>query len=251
MQPPALQVTAEDVLYVMYTSGSTGRPKGVVVTNGPLLKRIGWMRRAFPVGEGDSVPFKTQYVFGVSEWELFHTLTAGATLIVCDDAILRKPAALAPLVAPCAVLFLVPSHLNMLLSSLKSVPVADLQLRHVVCCGEALLSSTADALLAEVAARGQGLQLHNVYGPTEASMTHHVCLGSGAEVTIGGPIDNTTVRLASVSHANESHSPDTPSPASCGRCGCSTIRCGLRRSARRPRSSSAGRLQLGTSRSRS
>ena len=37
------------------------------------------------------MPFKTQYVFGVSEWELFHTLTAGATLVVCDDAILRQP----------------------------------------------------------------------------------------------------------------------------------------------------------------
>ena len=82
---------AEGIVYVMYTSGSTGRPKGVVVTHRPLLKRIGWLRRACPIGVGDAVPFKTQYVFGVSEWELFHTLTAGATLVVCNDAILRQP----------------------------------------------------------------------------------------------------------------------------------------------------------------
>ena len=67
---PALHTSSEDPIYVMYTSGSTGRPKGVVVTHGPLLKRISWMRRAYPIGEGDAVPFKTQFVFGISEWEL-------------------------------------------------------------------------------------------------------------------------------------------------------------------------------------
>ena len=51
---------ADDTVYVMYTSGSTGRPKGVIATHGPLLKRISWMRRAFPIGACDYVPFKTQ-----------------------------------------------------------------------------------------------------------------------------------------------------------------------------------------------
>ena len=88
------------MVYVMYTSGSTGKPKGVVVTHGPLLKRISWLRRAYPIGAGDAVPFKTQYVFGVSEWELFHTLTSGATLVTCSDALLQRPAAVAAAVAP-------------------------------------------------------------------------------------------------------------------------------------------------------
>jgi non-ribosomal peptide synthetase component F len=129
------------------------------------------------------VPFKTQYVFGVSEWELFHTLTAGATLVICPDALLRTPRSLATAVAPCALLFLVPSHLNMLLPALRSVDGA-WKLRHVVCCGEALLPSTVDAFYDAVASRSEqaatpasaATRLHNVYGPTEASMTQHVCV---------------------------------------------------------------------------
>lgn len=89
----------------MFTSGSTGRPKGVVVTHKPLLRRISWMRRTFPISEGDVVPCKTQYVFGVSEWELFHTLTSGATLdLRCDNVVLRQPAALSKLLGDAAAL---------------------------------------------------------------------------------------------------------------------------------------------------
>ena len=225
-----LAAFADDPLYVMYTSGSTGRPKGVIVTHGPLLKRISWMRHAFAIGPGDVVPFKTQvvtcphrhastspasvrialrailcisvcvrygasqFVFGVSEWELFHTLTTGATLLICDGDLLRKPAALAVAVAPCAVLFLVPSHLNMLLPSLRGV-TRDLGLRHVVCCGEALLPRTVESFYATVAATARPPQLHNVYGPTEASMTHQTCLRGTPEVLIGEPIHNTTIWL--------------------------------------------------------
>ena len=53
--PAGLHATGSDVAYVMYTSGSTGRPKGVVVTHGPLLKRLYWMRRTLPIGAGDTV----------------------------------------------------------------------------------------------------------------------------------------------------------------------------------------------------
>lgn len=89
----------------MFTSGSTGRPKGVVVTHKPLLRRISWMRRTFPISEGDVVPCKTQYVFGVSEWELFHTLTSGATLdLRCDNVVLRQPAALSERLGDAAAL---------------------------------------------------------------------------------------------------------------------------------------------------
>ena len=71
-------------------------------------------------------------------------------------------------------------------------------LRHVICCGEALLPSTVDRFYDTIASRtkesGLDTRLHNVYGPTEASMTHHVCAPGASEVSIGEPIDNTTVR---------------------------------------------------------
>jgi non-ribosomal peptide synthetase component F len=220
--PMPVHVGSDDVVYVMYTSGSSGRPKGVVVTHGPLLKRIAWLRRTLPIGAADAVPFKTPFVFGVSEWELFYTLTAGATLIVCGDAIVRTPKMLASTVAPCALLFLVPSHLDMLLHVLRA-DKGPWRLRHVICCGEALLPSTVDKFHEAVASRVVPTDLHNVYGPTEASMTHHVCVQSAPEVLIGGPIDNTTVR----DDLAFTHTPVWPtSVARCTfrRCGFSTRR---------------------------
>ena len=97
--------------------------------------------------------------------------------------------------AQCALLFLVPSHLNMMLPALRGVE-AEWHLRHVICCGEAMLPSMVDAFDGGCARHGNSTQLHNVYGPTEASMTHHVCVQGASEVLIGEPIDNTTVRDA-------------------------------------------------------
>ena len=97
--------------------------------------------------------------------------------------------------AQCALLFLVPSHLNMMLPALRGVE-AEWHLRHVICCGEAMLPASLDAFCDAVASHGDSTQLHNVYGPTEASMTHHLCVPGASEVLIGEPIDNTTVRDA-------------------------------------------------------
>ena len=130
----------------------------------------------------------------MSEWELFHTLTSSATLLVCPDTMLQKPRLFAEAIAPCALLFLVPSHLSMLLHALRDVK-AQCRIRHVICCGEALPPATVTAFYDMIASRAETTQLHNVYGPTEASMTHHTCVAGEAEVLIGKPIDNTTVRI--------------------------------------------------------
>jgi hypothetical protein len=115
------------------------------------------------------------------------------SLTQCDDAILRQPRALAAAVAPCALLFLVPSHLNMLLHALRGVD-GPWRLRHVVCCGESLPPSIVKGFCdAAHIVDGAPTRLHNVYGPTEAAMTHHVCVPNAPEVLIGKPIDNATV----------------------------------------------------------
>ena len=62
--------------------------------------------------------------------------------------------------------------------------------------GEAMLPASVEAFYDAVARHGNFTLLHNVYGPTEASMTHHVCVLGASEVLIGEPIDNTTVRDA-------------------------------------------------------
>ena len=149
------------------TSGTTGTPKGVMVTHGPLLSRTSWMRRAYPIGPDDVVSCKTQFIFGVSEWELFYTLTSGAQLALVPQSIVASPDALARSIVAhrAAVVFLIPSHLNALIEPLARHVASRsgggqsrkwrrwvgsggksgggkgggrLSLRHVVCCGEAM-----------------------------------------------------------------------------------------------------------------
>ena len=63
------------------------------------------------------------------------------------------------------------------------------ELRHVVCCGEALSASTVRRFY-EVFTSAQ---IHNLYGPTEGSMTWFPCGRGCDEVHIGKAIGNTVV----------------------------------------------------------
>jgi len=216
-----------DLVYVMYTSGTTGKPKGVMVEHGPLLMRVNWLQEAFTIGVNEVVPFKTQFIFGVSEWELFWTLTTGASLAIIPPEIVKQPQAMAMALIEhsCAVAFLTPSHVEALLPALDSaIRTATLpkkgtqgsatpdaapsvlqlcggetkrkacpapELRHVVCCGEALTVGTVRRFYE----RFDDAEIHNVYGPTEGSMSWYPCSRDCTHVHIGKPISNTAILL--------------------------------------------------------
>ena len=208
-----LLTTGSDLIYVMYTSGSTGKPKGVMVAHTELLMRVAWMQEAFCCSEGDVVPQKTRLIFGISEWEIFWTLAHGATLCIVPDAQMRTPAtfvdALERMGASFA--FLVPSHLAALLPPMEQGLQQGRRgalrtLRHAVCCGEVLPLSTVKlfhraVLDAAILALSEGggdapsCELHNLYGPTEGSMTSFGCPAATTQVLIGQPIGNTVVLL--------------------------------------------------------
>ena len=201
---PMLPCSRDDLVYVMYTSGTTGRPKGVCVAHGPLLCRTAWMGRAYPIGVGDTVSFKTQFIFGISEWELFYTLSHTATLSIIPQKVVQAPTALARSLVDhrAAVVFLIPSHLDALLPHLPQpfgrlgCGRTRLTLRHIVCCGEALRPETVARMHSRLHGR---VQLHNLYGPTEGSMTWEKCEDAQPrEVLIGRSIDDTVVVLLDV-----------------------------------------------------
>ena len=228
--------TSSSLVYVMYTSGSTGKPKGVMVEHGALNARCKWMQEAYPIATGDVVPLKTKLIFGISEWELFWTLGYGGTLDIVPREELQRPADFCAGLAAsgASVVFLVPSHLTAMLVPLSEMvgteekgvaavrtvapgppPQQQQQtarcashplrtLRHIVCCGEALPTSTVASFhavvdrLQQMAAAGSAhprCELHNLYGPTEGSMTAFPCPPSTVAILIGKPIANTVVIL--------------------------------------------------------
>jgi hypothetical protein len=139
--------------------------------------------------------------------QLFWPLTHGGTLAIVPPSLLRQPAtfATALLEYSAAVAFLIPSHLDALLPALREATHggggwvgalgalftggggsggggnggsgggsrggATLELRHVVCCGEALSDKTVHAFHAAFhGALPASCELHNVYGPTDRAL---------------------------------------------------------------------------------
>ncbi|MFK4099059.1 amino acid adenylation domain-containing protein [Streptomyces sp. NPDC019531] len=181
---PGVVPRGDHAAYVIHTSGTTGRPKGTVVTHAGIGNMLAWMQDEYRLTPGDRVVHKTPVGFDVSVWEVFWTLTRGATLVVARPDGHRDPAYLARLVRDeqVTVIHFVPAMLGPFLDEYVPTP----SLRMVSCGGEALPDGLADRFHRECGAR-----LHNSYGPTEFSVTatSHAC-APGVPVTIGTPTHN-------------------------------------------------------------
>ncbi|HEU0100106.1 MAG TPA: amino acid adenylation domain-containing protein [Allosphingosinicella sp.] len=189
---PERRAAPEDLAYVIYTSGSAGRPKGVMVEHGSLLNHSVWFNKAFDLGPGDHVLQRTATSFDASVWEIFSTLSSGATLVLPSEDERSDPVALSGLLASRRVTILqcVPSFLDVLLKAqaFRGLP----SLRLVFCGGEPLPAGSVADL-----ARQTGARCVNLYGPTEATIDAlwSEVSPSAERVAIGRPIANGRVYI--------------------------------------------------------
>ena len=155
-----------NLAYVMYTSGSTGTPKGVMIEHRGLCNLMHWGSQICPPGTDDALLQRAPFSFDGSVWELFWPLIAGLRLVLARPDGHRDPAYLVQRVQACGV------------TTVKFVPAllhAFLDEPGVECCtsltdifcggGELTL-----ALLQRVRQRLPQARVHNVYGPTEATV---------------------------------------------------------------------------------
>ncbi len=194
-------VDPENMAYVIYTSGSTGRPKGVMVDHRPVINRLNWMQRFYPIGEGDVILQKTTYVFDVSVWELFWWSFQGASLCLLAPGEEKAPGAIVDAISSAKVstLHFVPSMLTVFLYHLEGMEAAEIaqlqSLRRVFSSGEALGAHQA-ALFNKLLNSTNNIFLINLYGPTEATVDVSYFDIPGGDfpenrvVPIGKPIDN-------------------------------------------------------------
>ncbi|CAO3437374.1 amino acid adenylation domain-containing protein [Azospirillum endophyticum] len=179
----------EQAAYVIFTSGSTGKPKGVTVRHAGLSNLLRAMATRLPLAPQDRWLAVTTVGFDIATLELFAPLIAGATIVLAPEAAQRDPAALLRLAERhgTGVLQATPASWAML-AELDSPAWTGLR---ALTGGEALPGPLAERLLA------RGVNLLNVYGPTETTIwsTALPVDGSGdaaaPAVPIGGPLDNT------------------------------------------------------------
>ncbi|MBY6240090.1 amino acid adenylation domain-containing protein [Methylosinus sp. Sm6] len=193
----------KDAAYVIYTSGSTGRPKGVVVPHGAVVNFLLWLQHEYHLTTDDVVLQKTPCSFDVSVGEFFWPLTAGARLVMAPPEVDRDPEELLRVIRAHRVTTLnfVPSLLSAFVGAARATPGAEPEktdLRRVFCIGEPLSRELAEAF-----ERSFRAPLHNVYGPTEATVevTYQPAFGAslaaaeGVGVPVGRPLWNCGVRV--------------------------------------------------------
>jgi amino acid adenylation domain-containing protein len=181
----------DSLAYVIYTSGSTGRPKGVAVTHRNV---VGFALDAlFTGGHYERVLVHSSYAFDVSTAELWPALLGGGTLVFAPPGDLEATA-YRDVVRRHGVtaLFLTPGLLDLLADE---CPDTFASVREVQAGGDKVSAATVSRLLD----LHPGLEIVDVYGPTEATviatgfrMNARSRPGPGA-VPIGRPLPNRRV----------------------------------------------------------
>jgi amino acid adenylation domain-containing protein/non-ribosomal peptide synthase protein (TIGR01720 family) len=158
-------VSADDLAYVIHTSGSTGRPKGVMVAHGTLAAST----RARPAHYKEPVErflLLSSYAFDSSIAGIFWTLTTGGALVLPEPNLERDVDALLELAAREQITHMLglPTLYQVLLEHAGRGELDSL--RVAIVAGEAC---PAGVLASHRGTVGHA-ELHNEYGPTEATV---------------------------------------------------------------------------------
>jgi len=187
----------ESLAYLIYTSGSTGRPKGVGLPHRAVVNFLRSMAERPGLGAGAGrrpvVPALTTLAFDIAGLEIYLPLALGGRVEVVsgDEAADGRRLAARLAAAGVTAMQATPATWRLLLDAGWQGP-PPLQ---ALCGGEALPRELAAALLA------RGVELWNVYGPTEtavwsaarrvAAPADTAAAAAGAAVGLGRPIANT------------------------------------------------------------
>jgi amino acid adenylation domain-containing protein len=190
-----VRVAPDQLAYIYFTSGSTGEPKGVMCEHGGMLNHLCAKIHDLRIGEGQVVAQTAPQCFDISLWQLVSALLVGGrTLLIEQEAILDAQRFVDKLVdGRVAVVQVVPSYLEVVLSYLAQHPRELPDLRCVSVTGEALKKELVQRWFAAQPA----IRLVNAYGLTETSDdTNHEVMDSVPDrerVPLGPPINNVSV----------------------------------------------------------
>ncbi|MFI6760880.1 amino acid adenylation domain-containing protein [Micromonospora sp. NPDC050417] len=193
-------LTPQAGAYLLYTSGSTGQPKGVLVPHGAIASQLAWVQGRFGLGPDDRVLHHLSASFDPAALEIFWPLTVGAAVVLTPPEATGDPARLAAAVRRHRVttMVIVSSMLGAFADAVETGGAGVESLRRVLAGGDALSRSVARRWRAAT-----GVPVHNVYGPTEATIQvtcAEATEGPGAPVTggtvpIGSAVAGTRLRV--------------------------------------------------------
>src|SRR5450755_4467363 len=188
-------VAPDQLAYIYFTSGSTGEPKGAMCELAGMLNHLYAKIDDLEIGEGQVVAQTAPQCFDISLWQLVSALLVGGrTLLVEQEVILDVQRFVDKIVdGRVAVLQVVPSYLEVVLSYLELHPRELSDLRCVSVTGEALKKELTQRWFAVE----PEIKLVNAYGLTETSDdTNHEVMDRVPDrelVPLGPPVNNVHV----------------------------------------------------------
>jgi amino acid adenylation domain-containing protein len=189
---PHIEVKANQLAYIYFTSGSTGEPKGAMCEQAGMLNHLYAKIDDLEITEGQVVAQVAPQCFDISLWQLVSALLVGGrTLIIEQEVILDVERFVDTVIdGDVAVLQVVPSYLEVVLSYLDQHPRELPQLHGVSATGEALTKELTERWFAAMPA----VKLVNAYGLTETSDdTNHEVMDrppEGDRVPLGPAVNN-------------------------------------------------------------
>ncbi|WP_330301795.1 MULTISPECIES: non-ribosomal peptide synthetase [unclassified Streptomyces] len=187
-----IAVAPDQLAYIYFTSGSTGEPKGAMCEHAGMLNHLYAKIDDLGIDEGQVVAQTAPQCFDISLWQLVSSLLVGGrTVLVEQEVILDVQQFVDKIVrGRVAVLQVVPSYLEVVLTYLEQHPRELPDLRCVSVTGEALKKELTQRWFAAE----PDIKLVNAYGLTETSddTNHEVMDGVPARerVPLGPPISN-------------------------------------------------------------
>ena len=186
-----VEVSPQQLAYILYTSGSTGRPKGVMISHANLTNYLHWVNEAIYGENMQALPFVTKLSFDASLKQFLAPLLRGGQVWGLSAEILRDPVALVQELGRRENVGFngVPSLWRAMLAAIQRHDAASPgeKLTRIFLGGEALSAQ----LVAETQALFPHLEIYNVYGPTET--TANASMGrvlAPDDVNIGYPLAN-------------------------------------------------------------
>lgn len=195
---PALQISLDQIAYLVYTSGTTGKPKGVMATHRNLLQYILVAHREFRFDHQDVMPAIARFTFSITMFELFSPLVAGGTLLILEREHILDFKRMVQTLQQVTVAHMSPSLLRKLLAYIQDAGIdvqSFRQLKHISSGGDMI---SAD-LLETMKTVFSTAEIYVLYGSSEVS-----CMGCFYPVSrdrsitksrVGKPFSNVSLRL--------------------------------------------------------